>query len=148
MASNNYIELGDISDTHIKSFPPEILQQYVDKTNDWYEDLAKSKGVRIEEIAYPTPQLIKDMLISKLQMDFCANRFGGSSSSGPKTDDKYVLLYGVNKETYTDLIVRITPELIEGDITRYSSTTIMGRKRGAYGRDPYEIEPDDFCGRR
>lgn len=144
--AQTYITVDDLTNNKIKTFPTDILQKYVDRGNAWYEDFAKSKGLEIDEIAYPAPQICQDLIISKVQKDFAQDRIGGTSSNNSPQSDLYVMIYGAESKDYNDLVVRVTREIIEGDINRYSSTTIFGNKRGAYGRR-WNEEGDTFCGR-
>lgn len=134
--AQTYITIDDITNTKIRSYSPTGLQPYLDRTNQWYEDLAMGKGLLPSEVAYPAPQMCKDLLVARLQRDFAKDRIGGSNmSSNP--NDVYVIIYGAEAKSYSDLVVRVTRELIRGEINQYSSTTIFGTRRGAYQREVF-----------
>jgi len=141
----DYITIDDITSYKMNTFPDEIKQEYVDRGNEWYLSLALSKGVREDDIYIPLPQICKDAIIAKIQMDFYKDRIQGNSVETAGVD-AYTVLYGVEAKSYSDTIVRITPQLIRGEINKYSSTTIMGRRVGAYGHR-FNEEGDEFCQR-
>jgi len=108
-----YITLTDITDQHLKQFPDEILQPYVDEANIHLEDVAMQKGVLIEQIKTPVSIIIQRCLSNYVVMRFAEDSIGVNNIE-ITDDDMYVRMMGTFMTIYQDLLKQITVELIMG----------------------------------
>jgi hypothetical protein len=113
MALENYIVLTDITHVHIKQFPDEEIQPYVDEANDQLEDLALQLGVDPTEIATPVPIVIKRYLSNYVVMRVAQDSMG-SNGVEISAEDMYVVMAEGFKTICESLRKQITPELLMG----------------------------------
>ena len=113
MALNDYITIADITHVHLKQFPNEILQPYVDEANDQLEDLGLQKGVSASEIDTPVSIVIKRYLSNYVVMRFAQDSIG-TNNVDVSGEDMYKIMandFGIIAE---NLKTQITEELLRG----------------------------------
>jgi len=108
-----YITLTDITHQHLKQFPDEILQPYVDEANTHLEDVAMQKGVLIEQIKTPVSIIIQRCLSNYVVMRFASDSIG-SNNVDITDDDMYVRMMNTFMTIYEELLKQITVELLIG----------------------------------
>ena len=113
MSLQNYIEITDISHVHLKQFPSEILQPYVDEANDQLEDISLQKGLDPSEIATPVPIVIKRYLANYVVVRFAEDSMGVNNPEVSDID-MYKVMADEFRITAENLKVQITPELLQG----------------------------------
>ncbi len=125
MANNDYITIDDINAKYLKQVPDPVKQEYVDKTNNWYEVYASSKNISIDSIEFPVNLLVKDMLLFKLGMFYTWDNRGGSRENA--TEDFYTREFYDLKGEFIASQEIVNSGVIRGDINSSSTTRIMSR---------------------
>jgi hypothetical protein len=113
MALANYITSADITHVHLKQFPEEILQPYVDEANDQLEDIGLQKGVSASEIDTPVSIVIKRYLSNYVVMRFAQDSIG-TNNVEISDEDMYKRMAEEFQIISEGLKAQITPELLRG----------------------------------
>lgn len=109
----NYITSADITHVHLKQFPSETIQPYVDEANTHYIDIALQKGIMQDQITSATPIVVNRCLSNYVVMRFAEDSIG-SNGVEVSDDDMYVKMSEKFSVVYEDLLKQLTPELIMG----------------------------------
>ena len=129
MASNPYITVTDVTNIKIKQLAevnPIYVQNFIDEVNNWYEDYALSLNVPIVNIAFPISTIIRELLLSELEIRVGKAHIGGSeAATGP--NDVYSVMYNIGMNEQKRIIPKVNSILVQGTISSASTTTIFGR---------------------
>ena len=123
MSLNEYMTTDDITNVNFKSFAITKKQEYIDRVNDFYESLAISKNMKVEDIAYPIQLLVKEMLQYKVNMDMAFDAITGSSTNNGAS--KYDVIYSLNRDQYLVTVKQVNTGLISGTNNSATSTFKM-----------------------
>jgi hypothetical protein len=113
MAQKDYITVSDITHVHLKQFPVEILEQYVDSANDHYEDVVLALGVSVTNLIDPIPVICKRYLNAFLCTQFALDSISTNNVTVTQ-DDMYSRMADKFEEVQMKLRKQITPELVRG----------------------------------
>ena len=116
-------EIQDITHTHLKQFPAEVLQPYVDEGNAMLFDLAGQLGVDPSEVAHVYSIGVKQLIRSYIVFRFSEDSIGVNNVETPESD-----MYKRMKDEFFDNFRRQKPE-VTASVLRGVST--VGRANRA-----------------
>jgi len=109
----DYITIDNITHVHVKQFPNEILQPYVDEANSHYEDIAMQKGIEVDKLHIPLSIVAVRYLANYVVMRFAQDSIG-TNNVQISDDDMYKRMYEDFSEAVYNLYKQLTPELMLG----------------------------------
>jgi hypothetical protein len=110
----DYITIENITHVHLKQFPDEIMQPYVDEANAHYEDIAMQKGIAIDRLHTPLSIVAVRYLANYVVLRFAQDSIG-TNNVQVSDDDMYKRMYEDFNEIVYTLYKQLTPELMMGN---------------------------------
>jgi hypothetical protein len=128
MVLQEYITVSDIDYSLLQRVVnvvnEDVLQSYVDKTNEFYEDLAQRIGIfNAEDLQFPVPYEAKEMLIYHATWKYTSKAKGLSKSSIGL--DPYGEVAAEAKKDYQTSFKQMTKEYMSGTVTNNSQRGTM-----------------------
>lgn len=118
MSLNTYLEVTDITHVHLKQFPDEILQPYVDEANDMLEDLASQKGIPADNIGFNTTDANVPLIVKRYLNSYIVYRFAedsiGTNNVEVSDDDMYKKMMKDFSPIVDGYKNQLTPEVLRG----------------------------------
>lgn len=108
-----YITISDITNVHLKQFPDEILQPYVDEANTHLQDIGMQLGLMPDQIVIPVSIVVKRCLVNYVVMRFAEDSLG-TNNPEITMNDMYAKMQIDFHLLYETWKKQITPELLEG----------------------------------
>jgi hypothetical protein len=128
MAAQEYITASELTYAPIKrliklSNDNTIMNEYIDRANNYYEDLAQQLNVAVADIIYPIPIMSTELLNYYVTWKY-ASEHKGLSQTSLSTEDVYAIIEQDAYNYYKDYLHYMTPEYISGTVTDRSQRSV------------------------
>jgi hypothetical protein len=128
MAAQEYITAAELTYAPIKrviklSSDTTIMDDYIARANNYYEDLAQQLNVAVADIVTPIPVMSTELLNYYVTWKYAAEHKGMSQTS-ITTEDVYSIMEQDAYNYYKDYLHYMTPEYISGTVTDRSQRSV------------------------
>lgn len=106
-------EISDITNAHLRQFPDEVLQPYVDEANAHYKDIVDQHGILESEIKDPYPIVVTRYLNAYTTFRFAEDSIGANNVE-VSDNDMYVRMRAQFYDVADEYFRKIVPEVITG----------------------------------